>query len=313
MRKELIILLLLLILLTGCPGGKTPPTTASGYIGGTDGVASKLSIVSGQTNEVLDSGLEDFEMNVDLENKGEHAIKENEVLATITGVDYNAFSLKQPSLRNVEPLGEIRNEGGKVPGGQAALSFKANFADDLPVDQVYDLGVNVCYKYQTGATTNLCLRKDATKRGEATDKCKVDDPKPSVSSSSAPIQVKSIFQRPTGKNEVSFTLTIENVGKGDVYLPTFLDTAQHCLDKADVKNKVEVSVSFANNKPAVVCPALQNSNKGTLQLIQNKAVLTCKIDTSKEQETTFTRSPNIQVSYVYKDLVSTKVTVKNAA
>ena len=98
-----------------------------------------------------------------------------------------------------------------------------------------------------------------------------------------------------------------------MYLPTFLDTAQHCLDKADVKNKVEVSVSFSNNKPAVVCPALQNSNKGTLQLIQNKAVLTCKIDTSKEQETTFTRSPNIQVSYVYKDLVSTKVTVKNAA
>ncbi len=303
---------LLLLAFASCTTGKKNDQTKTGFIGGQNGITTTLDIASGKLNEVLDNDLEDFQINLNVENKGEYPIKENDILATITGVDYRSFSLTNPSLKNVEALDKIRQEQGKIlPGGQTVLSFPANFADDLPVDQSYDLGVNVCYKYQTGATANMCLRKEATKRGEATDKCKIDETK-AVGSSAAPLQVTSLSQRPTGKNEISFTLTIENVGKGDVYLPTFVQNTQ-CLEKQDMKNKFDVAVSFPSNRPAITCSALKGLNHGTLQLIQGKITMTCKMDTSQEQETTFTRSPSIQLDYTYKDIVSKKITVKNAA
>ena len=313
MRKQYILscFFIFLIFFAACQGKKVEQKKA-GFIGGREGVVQALSIVSGKANEVLDAGLEDFQVNVNLENKGESPVSQNEVLATVTGVDYRSFSIKTSSLKNVEPLDKIRKEqNNKLPGGQAVLSFPANFIDDLPVDQVYDLGVNVCYKYQTGATSNLCLRKEATKRGETKDACKIDEPKV-IGSSASPVQVTSLSERPTGKNEVSFTIIVENAGKGDVYLPSFIQS-EKCLEKSDVKNKVQVTISFPDNRPSISCPAFANSNQGILQLIQGKATLTCKVDTSQEQDTTFTRSPNIQLDYVYKEIVSTKVTVKNAS
>lgn len=304
--------ILALLLIAGCKG-KTDTAVGAGFIGGKEGIVTALMVASGKTNEVLDAGLEEFQVNLNIENKGEYPVKQDEVLTTITGVDYRSFSLQNPSQKNVEPVDKIRQEQGKrVPGGQIVLSFPASFVDDLPVDQIYDLGANVCYKYQTGATSSLCLRKEATKRGESTDACKIDEVK-AIGSSSAPIQVTSLSQRPTGKNEVSFTITIENVGKGDVYPPNFIQSNAQCLEKSDLKNKFQIGLSFPNNRPSISCPALANSNQGQLQLIQGKTTLTCKVDTSQEQETTFTRSPNIQLDYTYKDIVSTKVTVKNAA
>ncbi len=302
----------ILLLLAACSSSK-PAATKAGFIGGKEGLSPSLNVLSGKANEVLDANLEDFQIAVNLQNKGEYAVQQDEVLGTVTGVDYNSFSLTTPSLRNVEPLEKVRSDQSKsVAGGQTVLSFPAKFRDDLPVDQVYDLGVNVCYKYQTGATSSLCLRREATKRGESSDKCSVNN-NPVIGSSGAPIQVTSISQRPTGANEISFTIAIENVGKGDVYPPTFIQTNQQCLEKNDVKNKFQIALSFPENKPAISCPALANANQGMLQLIQGKATLTCKIDTSQEQDTTFSRSPNIQLDYVYKDLVSTKITVRNAA
>ena len=313
-KKILLVSFFILVVVLSACQKSTNTTSKLGFIGGKEGLVTVMNVESGKNGEVLDNNLEDFKINLNLENKGEYPVKENEVLATIVGVDYRSFSLTAPSQKNVEPLDKIRQEqGNKVPGGQAVLSFASKFVDDLPVDQSYNLGANICYKYQTGATSSLCLRKEATKRGDPKDNCKLDDPKPAVGSSAAPLQVTSLSQRPTGKNEMSFTMTIENVGKGDVYPPDFVETNTQCLEKSDVKNKLQISVSFPENRPAISCPALGNSNLGQLQLIQGKATVTCKIDTSQEQETTFTRSPNIQLDYVYKDVVSTKLTVRNAA
>jgi len=307
-------LLLSLLILAGCKKNDKEPQLKTGFIGGKEGIVPALEVTSGKENEVLDAGLEDFQINVNLENKGEHTVKENEILATLIGIDYRSFSINPASLKNIEPVDKIRKEQEKkLSGGQTALSFPANFKDDIPVDQVYDLGVNVCSTYQTGATTNLCLRKEATRRGEQTAKCKIDNPKLLAGSSAAPVQITSLNQRPTGKNEISFIMTIENVGKGDVYPPSFIQQNAQCLEKTDTKNKLNVAVSFPDNRPSITCPALKNSNKGEVSLIQGKTTITCKIDTNQEQETTFTRSPTIELDYVYKNTISTKITVKNAA
>lgn len=312
-KKEFVVIFLAVVLLALAGCDRQPQTVTSGFIGGTNGIATSLSIESVQANEVLDAGLENFNINIQLDNLGEYPVKQNEILATITGVDYRSFSLNPASQKNIEPVNKIRvDQGQQLEGGTVILSYPAQFVDDLPVDQVYDIGANVCYRYQTGATSSLCLRKDATRRGEPNDKCNVDD-QLVVGSSAGPVQVTSITQRPTGSNEITFTLTFQNSGTGDVYLPNFVSTSSECLDKPDAKNRFEVSISFPQNRPPVSCPALNDGNSGTLQLIDGKTTLSCKVDTSAEQTTTFTRSPNIRVDYVYKDTVSTQLTVKNAA
>src|SRR3989344_5947315 len=258
-------LLLSLLILAGCKKNDKEPQLKTGFIGGKEGIVPALEVTSGKENEVLDAGLEDFQINVNLENKGEHTVKENEILATLIGIDYRSFSINPASLKNIEPVAKIRKE----------------------------------------------QEKKVT--GEQTAKCKIDNPKLLAGSSAAPVQITSLTQRPTGKNEISFIMTIENVGKGDVYPPSFIQQNTQCLEKTDTKNKLNVAVSFPDNRPSITCPALKNSNKGEVSLIQGKTTITCKIDTNQEQETTFTRSPTIELDYVYKNTISTKITVKNAA
>ncbi len=312
-KSGLFALFFVLLVLAGCTPSNQPPTTGA-FVGGKEGVVTTLSIDSAKPNEVLDAGLEPFRINVNLQNKGEYSIQENELLTTLFGINERSFGLKDTTLKNPQALGKTRKDPQSkvIQGDQLPMSYESTFKEDLVGDQVFDVGVRTCYKYNTDAVTALCLRKNVLQRGEATDKCKIDEPK-TVSSSGAPVQVTSLSERASGQNEVIISMVIENVGKGDVFDPAFLTKNKACVEDAETKNKVHIKVGFSDGQPAIQCPKLGNTGEGTVQMIQGKAILDCKINTNNEQDTTFTRSPNIQVTYVYKDAVFTKLTVRNAA
>ncbi len=103
------------------------------------------------------------------------------------------------------------------------------------------------------------------------------------------------------------------MGKGTVFGPNFLDGAKACLVNNDLKNKVQVKVSFPNNSPPVSCGVLKGANEGILQLINNIATVSCKINTIGEADQTSPILPNIELNYVYMDSVFSKLTVKNNA
>lgn len=311
-KRVLLLILLSLVLLSACKGGgsKAP---ASGFIGGKEGVVSKIAVESSSSaNTVLDNDLETFNIDITLENKGEYAIKESEAMVTLDGINYNAFQIANPTKLNEVPLEKLRKEADKVTSAfQNIIQYEARYKPDEDADRTLDIAANVCYKYQTiSRVKDLCLKKKVT--GPSSAVCKVDEPK-LQENSGAPFQVTSFAQRPAGENKVSVFLEALNQGKGAVYTKDFLSKGK-CVDDDKLKNKVNVKVElteFTNSANLIKCSSL-NGNDGTLSVIQNKVSLSCTIDTSGMQDSAFETPLRVTFDYVYKDGVSAQLKIKNA-
>ena len=310
-KKILLICLLLtslLVLAASCGSGKKSPKTDY-FIGGKEGLVA--SFVQGEpATDVFEK--EDFAISLNLENKGEYDIKPNEIIATLVGVSYADFQIKQQNLRNQAPVNGLQRspEGSTLPTTPSTeLRYTANYRKDTPVNIPFDLGVNVCYNYQTNAKTKLCLKKDL--RGAEDPNCKINEQK-LVGNSGAPVQVSSLFEARAGQNEVSLTMMFTNVGRGDVYSRSLL-SKESCVEDRELKNLLNVKVEFSEEDIAVRCEKFNGGNEGTLTLVQGTQNLHCVINTNDfGQETLFEKDIDVVLSYVYKDQISTKVTVKNS-
>lgn len=308
-----IIFLIIILTLAGCNSQKKDKVPAVGFIGGTEGLSAKLEIVSSQLNEILDDGVEPFQISLNLQNKGEHTVNKDEVLTTLAGIDLNAFQIKEKdgTSANFDQLDKLRFEGNtKLPPSETVIVYDANYKYDEPTNKVQDLAVNYCYKYTTTAAADACLKKEVTKPSKE-ERCKINEQKV-VGNSGAPVSVILLNERPSEMNTVTFAIQIENKGKGDIYAPDFLSKGK-CIEDLESKNKIHVKVEFPDSDPVIKCAKFDDSNEGILGVIQNKASLTCTADTSNMQDTAFTKSLRITLSYVYKDDVSAKLTIKSAA
>ena len=316
MKKSLTILLILLvsIFVVAC-GTKSNNVSKTGFIGGKEGLISTLSISSSSTkaNEIFDNNSEPFQVALNLKNKGEATVKAGDVIIELNGIDLSAFQISEKDgvSKNLDQLDKSRVEGGKLlPVSETNIVYNANYKYNEPTDKTQDLGVNFCYKYQTLTTSDACLRKDITKT--STDaKCKVEEQK-LAGNSGSPVQVTLINERPSSQNEVTFTVQVENLGKGTVYDQSFL-SKNKCHEDKDDKNKLHISINFPENNPVIKCERFGGSNEGTLTMFQNKASVSCSVDTSSLQETTFTKSLRVTSDYVYQDAISTKIVIKSTS
>lgn len=316
-KKILFILVLSLVLLitTGC--GEDDITTSSyGYIGGTDGLVSEYAEYT-PPEEVLDNSQEPFMIGLYLDNQGETDIQANNIMATLTGIDLAAFGITTDTMRSLVPLEGKKKaqDGTTLEGGKSTeVAFEATYLNDIPVDQTATLVTNVCYKYTTKATTALCLRKDITKKGEDSDPCIIGDPIES-GNSGGPIQVVSMVETKGGANAISFRFDIENVGTGEVFAPIAINEpkcSKFGTNMDTYKNRAVVTVQFPGKTIPINCGALKNTNSGVVTMVSGKkATVNCKIDTSGMQETTFTMSPEVIISYMYKDSITKDITIKN--
>ena len=82
------------------------------------------------------------------------------------------------------------------------------------------------------------------------------------------------------------------------------------LEKNKVYAKVELT-EFSNSANLISCSGL-NGNSGFVNVIQNSIQLSCSLDTSSLQETSFETPLRITFDYVYKDSASTTITIKNS-
>jgi hypothetical protein len=312
MKKFLVILLVSLFLLTAC--SQTSKTPTSGFIGGKEGIVAVLSVVStAGNNNIFDNGVDPFKVQVDLQNKGEYDIKNNELLVTLDGINFNAFQIKDASQKNTIPLPGLRREAGKAtPPSQAIIQYDANYKPNEDADRSVDLAANVCYKYQTIARViDLCLRKRVT-GPITTPVCNIEGTK-TPESSGSPFKITTFTQRPAGENKVSIYVEAENQGKGTIYSKEFLSGGK-CIDDEKDKNKLFVKVDlteFPNSASMIKCTGF-NGNNGFVNVIQNKIQMFCEIDTSSLQDTTFETPVRLTFDYVYKDSVATKLTIKSS-
>ena len=309
------ILMLSLLLLTACNVGKKK-TSTTGFVGGSDGINAEITIesISGG-NRVFDAGVDPFKIDITLQNEGEFNVEEGKVLITLDGISFVAFSITQPTKLNALPLLGLRKEAtGVTEASQTIVQYDANYKPDEDADRLVNLAANFCYEYETiSRVTDLCLKKRVT--GPSSDTaCKIDEEK-LVENSGAPFKVTTVSERPAGEQKVNVFLAAENVGQGTLYRPAFLSKGE-CVSNDEDKNKMYVKVELLDyleqSSSIVSCSGLEG-NKGEVTVIQDKIQLSCGIDTSSlTQESAFETPLRVTFSYVYKDAVSTTLTLKSS-
>src|SRR3989344_720592 len=302
-----LLLVFLLISAVSC-NNKDVITGDWGWIGGTEGLF--VSFVPDQPPvSVLSGGNEPFFITVQLENQGEYDIKADEVLTTVYGFDYKAFNIEQESKYLTEPIiGKKEEADIIIQGDQVQIDYEANYMDVLPYQQPFDISVNYCYRYQTRAGIQLCLKQTPRERTKETE-CIISNTELDFGSSAAPVQISAPSQRPTGKNEISVTFTISNVNAGSIYSSDFIKSGV-CMDNRDYANKAYVVVNFASGDIPITCPKLSNSNSGEVKLIEGKTTITCNIDTTNVQSTAFEKPLSIAIDYAYKDSIIQAITIE---
>lgn len=305
-----ILFLLISLALAGCQGDDKKVRKLTNYIGGTDGLAIGFT-KNAPPDKILDDKQEDFDVSLDIQNNGEYTILPGEIVATLSGIDREAFSLPSLNAKNMFQLERKINDRGVVRnGGRNDLAFGlATYRDDLAADFTTDMVADVCYKYRTVAVSGVCLKKD-TLQLKTTDACLIDNDKVEFENSGAPVQVSNVFTRKAGKNSVKVSFVIENKGSGEVFVPgTFTDSCS-----GHEKDEARLHVSLASPSPRITfrCDLFNNAAAGDVKLYDKKREISCIIDTAGLQETSYEALVNIQIDYVYRNAIFKTITIENA-
>src|SRR3989338_6074572 len=92
-KSVLVLILMLSLFIFGCQNATNKDSKSLGiFIGGTDGVDFSF-ITNEPPSSVLDNNQEPFFITLELQNKGEFTVPANKIIASITGINAEAFSL----------------------------------------------------------------------------------------------------------------------------------------------------------------------------------------------------------------------------
>lgn len=308
--RILAILLLVLLIsgVKGCEKGKETGALGA-YIGGTDGLA--VSFLDDEPPEkVLDNNQESFFITLSLENKGEYDIPKGKIIASLSGIPREDFSMSLLDAKSANVIEGKHKLGGEIlEGVMDELQFpEAKYKYDLSADLVQKMRADVCYLYQTEGLAKLCLKKNPSARDD-TDICEINNEAVSLESSSAPVKVTNVKEQSAGQAEVLLIFDIENVGEGDVYLPdTF---SGECSGWEKKKDSLSISVEAVAKNLIVKCTMLGDKSKGDIKLVSGKRKATCRVSTSALQDTAFESPFNIKLNYFYKVAIGKEILIQN--
>ena len=302
MKKIILLLVLGVLVLSGCTtdqGDVHVLTTA--FYGGSEGVSIEFKDIA--PPEQFDQG-EDVPVRVLLKNKGEYDILAGNAKAKIYGINTEVFNL--PS--EYKPTtGILRGKGEfNIDGGEQEINFDSlNYGEDVINSRDFTIRAKVCYPYQTKTEVPVCIKTSLSEEsGEGV--CSVSGEKVVDGSvSSAPIQVTSVKEVLRGSNQVRFDMTVENKGVGDVYAnDVSCEDLEDDLTRLNNKNRIYLEVINPQN---VECGFIsgEDSDKGLIELNDNKKVVSCNYEASDTYEDTL----RVVFSYVYTDTTSKQITI----
>jgi len=314
MKRGVVIFLALLLtaslVFTGCNNTTEKVRKLTNYIGGNDGLAIGFT-KNAPPDTVLDERQEDFDVSLDIENKGEFTVEPGRILATLSGIDREAFNLPSLNARSQFQLERKVNDRGVArEGGRNDLTFGlATITVDYANDFTTDIVADVCYDYRTVAVAGVCLKKD-TLQLKTTDVCLIDNDKVDFENSGAPIQVTKVETRKAGKNSVKVTFLIENKGAGEIYVPgTFTDS---CMGHEKDEARLRVSLTSPSPRISFRCDLFNGASAGEVKLYDKKRQVGCIIDTAGLQQDTAYEAPiNIQMDYTYRNAIFKEITIEN--
>ena len=310
MKKRLLLLLIgLVIFLVGCVQDDGDVVSGA-FVGGTDGL--EIRFASGEPpDRVFDDNEEDFDITIEIENVGEFDIPSNKIIATLSGIDTKDFGINNPNQVLPFPLdGKGEFNDNVIQGDENEIIFQdARYKHDLVADFETKIRADICYEYQTKATTKVCLKRDATDRDED-DICQINSDNVNVENSGAPVQIKDVRTRSSGTNEVQLTFVVEDKAAGVVHPPgTF---TSKCVRDEDEEDKLRVEVFTGSGRHNIKCSQFGDGSSGIVKLTNNERPVRCRVSTLSAPESALEEPINIIASYSYRNAISKSLIIEDS-
>lgn len=317
----IVIALALTFMLTACSGEQQ--TTGKTFIGGTEGL-KQTYLAGNPPATVVDNGQQSFAIVVKLENLGEDDIKANEGYIQIAGLEpsnYNTASFKKAFPTDIAGA-KMNYDGSVLNGGTTTVEFgDLKYLSSTQGDMEQNVYADVCYKYTTKMSTQLCIKKDAAQSIEDDKICALEGEK-NPQNSGAPIQITSLKESFSGSGKIALIMTLTHSGNGDAF---FKDTDAVCNDVITNGNKDKVhikfgSVTLAGKTTYPQCTGLSDSasgSEGYLKMYKDAsgketATLYCTLDVSST--TTISEVPlQAEVTYLYLQHIETPINIRHVA
>jgi len=302
-RVLIAVLVVLIISLSGCGAKRTDEPDDVVYRTGTEGLT--LEFPTDTPREVYEED-DDVRFIVEVRNKGafpqSDEIDDFEGKLWVGGYDENILQI-YPRLRGSIGQGVDLEEAeleGKSPynrdGGYSAVEFEMDVGE-LPTGMSnYNpkIIVTASYKYQTIASTEICIDPEPRSTKIREKVCTIDE-SISIGSQGAPIVVTSIEEDVTS-SDFLFKIYIENQGRGMVIEESDVDNnPNEGYDWRDLNNIMIEDVRVGNQRVGECRPSIGTN----VQLIDDKGYIFCRLAKSIAGGKAYETALNIELSYAY--------------
>jgi hypothetical protein len=324
MKLAIVLAILTVFVLSGCATDTN--TGGKAFIGGTEGL--RTSFLGGNPpDEIFDGKQSTFAIVVKLENVGENDMEANDGFVKINGLDPGTYGMgDSKKFINVAIPGAKKNFDGTVlNGGIATVEF-----GDLAYDAVIQgnlqqtVWADICYKYTTETTTQLCIKKDPQLLLGDKKICDVEGEK-YPQNAGAPIQITSLKESFAGNGKVGISMVLSHMGTGDAFFDPRVDLNDNkaCNDVESNTNRGRVHVlvepvRIGGSTITPVCTGLSeptDTNEGYIRLYKDGSgreqfSLYCTVDASST-DSIFEVPIDVKTEYLYLQHLEKQITIRH--
>jgi len=312
MKYILPILVILSLALVGCSGGDGSTTGGSQatFLGGSSGLDISFS-PGAPPSEIFDNDEFDFDLEVKLDNVGEHDVAADEVIIKIQGISPDEFGTTDSAFRvegidsDLKGAKKDSTTSDRIEGDIEYVIFDSiSYVEQIIGSQITrPIIANVCYEYGTQAIADLCITSDVT--DDDSDVCTVNENK-GVGSSAGPVRISSFLEKSAGQDKVEFQFVIQQADSTvDLYRPD-----SKCLDERSEENVVFVDVDTGID--GLKCTGLREGTDTSGLVTLRSGTFTVRCTQEVDTNSDFERTAKIDLAYAVEDSASTSVTIKKS-
>tara|TARA_Y100000310_G_scaffold68197_1_gene63508 strand:+ start:18952 stop:19986 length:1035 start_codon:yes stop_codon:yes gene_type:complete len=340
MKKFPIVTLVVLMLVIVACGRSGQPSGAprSPFIGGSQGLILKFEKDS-PPPEVTDSNFP-FRVILNVKNDGETEVRNDQINVDLSGFAPNDFSILDKDLldpiflvdqnllpKSRDPDGQI-SEGTTtfvtIPPLSSGESFRAR-----PVvgNTPFTFQANVCYPYQTRATTKICVLSDLVNIDD-NPLCNPNSGK-TIFNSGSPVQVSNFKQHVVGydRNDntdvIRVSFDVSHRGQGDIYKvgdPGSEHSPGECPRSETSKRLQSEDIVHVTVNPrlqtgsvlrSVLCSLEDEHGEGDIRLIGGSRPVSCTLKLNTDRTSDFEAIFDIELDFNYDQSIKTEVLVKH--